>query len=146
MAINSKPLKRPEIFISYSWTNKKIADKIYYDLTFVGFIVIKDDHTLKYTDRISDFMKKIRKSDFALLIICDNYLKSINCMSEVMQLYKDDNIWEKLLPVICKNAKIYKLTDRIQYVNYWQDKSSAIEMALIFYCLVIMKPCNQLII
>jgi len=123
-------MKRLEIFISYSWTNKKIADKIYYDLTFVGFDVIKDDHTLKYTDRISDFMKKIRKSDYALLIICDNYLKSINCMTEVMQLDKDDNIWDKLLPIICKDAKIYEVMDRIHYVNYWQDKSFAIEAAL----------------
>ena len=49
-------MKRPEIFLSYSWANKKIADKIYYDLSFVGFNVIKDDHTLKYTDRLPDFM------------------------------------------------------------------------------------------
>lgn len=123
-------MKKPEIFLSYSWTNKKIADKIYYDLTFVGFVVIKDDHTLKYADRISDFMKKIRKADFALLLICDNYLKSINCMTEVMQLDRDDNIWEKLLPVICKDAKIQEPLARINYVNYWQEKSSAIESAL----------------
>lgn len=123
-------MKRPEIFISYSWANKKIADKIYYDLTFLGFDVIKDDHTIKYADKISDFMKKIRKSDFALLVICDNYLKSINCMTEVMQLDKDDNIWDKLLPIICKDAKIYEVLDRIHYVNYWQEKSAAIEIAL----------------
>lgn len=123
-------IKPPEIFISYSWANKKIADKIYYDLTFVGFVVIKDDHTLKYADKISDFMKKIRKSDFAIVLICDNYLKSINCMTEVMQLDKDDNIWDKLLPVICKDSNIKDPLDRINYVNYWQEKSSAIESAL----------------
>jgi tetratricopeptide (TPR) repeat protein len=123
-------MKRPEIFLSYSWANKKIADKIYYDLTFVGFDVIKDEHTLKYTDKISDFMKKIRKSDFALLLICDSYLKSINCMTEVMQLHKDDNVWKKILPVICKDTKFYEVLARIHYVNYWQEKSTAIETAL----------------
>lgn len=123
-------MKLPEIFISYSWANKKIADKIYYDLTFVGFTVIMDDHSIKYADKISDFMKRIRKSDFAVLIICDNYLKSINCMTEVMQLDKDDNIWEKLLPVVCNDAKIYEVLDRLHYVNYWQEKSTAIETAL----------------
>jgi vacuolar-type H+-ATPase subunit F/Vma7 len=123
-------MKRPEIFISYSWTNKKIADKIYYDLTLVGFDVIKDDHSLKYADRISDFMKKIRKSDYAILIISEHYLKSINCMHEAMQLNKDENIWDKLLPVVCKDAKIYDSIERIQYVNYWQEKSIAIENAL----------------
>lgn len=123
-------MKRPEIFLSYSWANKKIADKIYYDLTFVGFDVIKDDHTLKYTDRFPDFMKKIRKADFALLLVCDSYIKSINCMTEVMQLEKDDDAWKKILPVICKDTKFYEVLDRIQYVSYWQEKSDAIESAL----------------
>lgn len=123
-------MKRPEIFLSYSWVNKKIADKIYYDLTFVGFDVVKDDHSLKYTDKISDFMKKIRKSEFALLLICDSYLKSINCMTEIIQLHRDDNIWEKILPVICKDTKLYDVLDRYQYIKYWQEKSSEIEQVL----------------
>jgi tetratricopeptide (TPR) repeat protein len=123
-------MKRPEIFLSYSWASKKIADKIYYDLSFVGFNVIKDDHTLKYTDRLPDFMQKIRKADFALLLVCDSYLKSINCMTEVMQLDKDDNAWKKILPTIFKDAKFYQVLDRIHYVKYWQEKSDAIESAL----------------
>jgi tetratricopeptide (TPR) repeat protein len=123
-------MKRPEIFLSYSWANKKIADKIYYDLTFIGFVVNKDDHSLKYTDRISEFMKKIREADFALLLICDNYLKSINCMTEAMQLDRDDDIWEKILPVICNDAKIQEPISRINYVHYWQEKFSAIESSL----------------
>jgi tetratricopeptide (TPR) repeat protein len=123
-------MKSPEIFLSYSWENKKIADKIYYDLSFVGFDVIKDDQTMQYTDKISDFMKKIRQADFALLLISDSYLKSINCMTEVIQLHRDDNVWKKILPVICSDANFYELLDRIQYVNYWQKKSTAIESAL----------------
>jgi tetratricopeptide (TPR) repeat protein len=123
-------MNMPQIFLSYSWASKKIADKIYQDLSFVGFDVIIDDHTIKYTDRISDFMKKIRKSDFALLLVCDSYIKSINCMTEVMQLEKDDDVWKKVLPVICKDTKFYDVLDRILYVNYWQAKSNAIESAL----------------
>lgn len=123
-------MKRPEIFLSYSWAKKNIADKIYYDLIFVGFNVIKDDHNLKYTNRLPDFMQKIRQADFALLLICDNYLKSINCMTEVMQLDKDDDAWKKILPIICKDTKFYDLFDRIQYVKYWQEKSDAIESTL----------------
>lgn len=123
-------MKMPQIFLSYSWANSRIAEKIYQDLTLVGFDVIKDDYTLKYTDRIPDFMKKIRKADFALLLICDSYIKSINCMTEVMQLEKDDDVWKKILPVICKDTKFYEVLDRIHYVSYWQEKSEAIESAL----------------
>ncbi|WP_313187158.1 toll/interleukin-1 receptor domain-containing protein [Sphingobacterium siyangense] len=120
----------PEIFISYSWANKKIADKIYYDLTFVGFKVVKDDHTLEYTDRISEFMKRIRKANFALILVCDNYLKSFNCMTEIMQLRKDEDIWQKILPVMCNDAKIYKPLERVVYISYWQQQASSIQNAL----------------
>ncbi len=123
-------MKRPEIFLSYSWANKKIADKIYYDLSLVGLDVIKDDHTLKYTDKISDFMKKIKKADFALILVCDNYLKSINCMTEAMQLQKTDDAWRKILPVVCQETKLYEALDRIHYVSFWQEKSLAIETGL----------------
>lgn len=123
-------MKRPKIFLSYSWENKKIADKIYYDLSFVGFDVIKDDHVLKYTDKISDFMEKIRESDFALLLISDSYLKSINCMAEVIQIHRDNNVWKKILPVICSDVHFYEILDRIHYVKYWQKKSAAIDTAL----------------
>ena len=81
-----KMMKRLEIFLSYSWKNKDIADKIYYDLTLVGFHVVKDDHELKYTNKISDYMLRIRNADYALLLISDDFLKSINCMTEVMHL------------------------------------------------------------
>ncbi len=123
-------MKKPEIFLSYSWANKNIADKIYHDLTFVDIVIIKDDHSLNYTDGITNFMKRIRKADFAILLVSDNYLKSINCMTEVMQLNKDEDIWEKVLPVICNGTKIQDPLDRINYLNFWQEKSSAIESAL----------------
>jgi tetratricopeptide (TPR) repeat protein len=47
-----------------------------------------------------------------------------------MQLKKDDNVWDKILPVVFRDAKIYSPIDRIQYVTYWQDKSLSIENAL----------------
>ena len=122
--------KQIEIFLSYSWNSKTIADKIFHDLSFIGFNIIKDDHKLKYTDKLSEFMKGIRSSDYAILIICDSYLKSINCMTEVLELQKDENIWKKILPVICDNTNIFEIEKRIKYVNYWQDKAQSIEIAL----------------
>jgi len=51
-------------------------------------------------------------------------------MSEIMQLEKDEDVWKKILPVICKDTKFYEVLDRIHYVSYWQEKSEAIESAL----------------
>lgn len=122
--------KQVEIFLSYSWTSKAVADKIYHDLSFMNFDIIKDDHKLKFTDKLTDFMKSIRHADYALLLVSDDYLKSINCMTEVLELQKDEDVWKKILPVICDNAEIFAIEDRIQYVNYWQNKSQSIETTL----------------
>ncbi|MBP1630255.1 MAG: hypothetical protein H6Q15_1148 [Bacteroidetes bacterium] len=111
---------KTQIFISYSWSSQDVAEKIYNDLSLIGLDVIKDSHDIKYTDKISDFMKKIRCANFALLIINDEYLKSKNCMIEVLELLKDETAWEKVLPIVCSNTKIYNASDRVNYVVYWE--------------------------
>lgn len=120
----------PSVFISYSWQTKELADKIANDLQLVGIVVIKDNQELKYTDSISSFMKRIRESDYSLLLISDGYLKSKNCLFEVLEFQKDENHWGKVLPVVCEGTKIYSALERLEYVNFWSSKSQELETAL----------------
>jgi tetratricopeptide (TPR) repeat protein len=122
--------EKAKLFISYSWSTKEIAEKIYNDLTLVGLEVLKDNHELKYTDRISDFMKSIKRTDYALLIINDGYLKSKNCMIEVLEHLKIDSAWDKTLPVVFSDTNIYTTLDRIYYINYWESQTRKISEAL----------------
>lgn len=123
-------MRKNKIFISYSWSDKSIADKIYYDLTLVGFNVTKDSNTLKYTDRISEFMKRIGTCKFALIILSEQYLKSFNCMTEIMFLNENKNIWKKILPVVDKSLLIYNPVDRLKFVDYWQMKCKEVADAI----------------
>lgn len=123
-------MELPKIFISYSWASKNLADKIYDDLNLIGFRIIKDDHTLKYKDRISEFMANITKADYAILLICDDYLKSINCMTEVLHLMDNPSLWDKSLPILKPKTKIYELEDRIGYIKYWEDKSKRLDSTI----------------
>lgn len=123
-------IKNPTLFISYSWQTKDLADRIANDLEVIGIIVIKDNKELDYTDNIPDFMKRIRSSDYALLLISDNYIKSKNCLYEVLELQKDDNHWDKVLPIVCDGTKIYSALDRVNYIKFWEQKTSELEIAL----------------
>lgn len=115
-----------DIFISYSWNNKDIADKIYSDLSLIGLSIVKDNHNISYTESIQNFMHKIRDSKYAILVISDSYLKSTNCMYEVLQLLKDDKfVWGKILPIIT-DAKYFDIIERMNYVRYWQEKEKLI--------------------
>jgi predicted nucleotide-binding protein len=67
-----KKIKKPTIFISYSWQTMEIANKIFNDLQVIGVSIIKDNQELSYTNSIPSFMKRIRSSDYAILLISDN--------------------------------------------------------------------------
>ena len=90
--------------------------------------VIRDKTTLEPWDNLTDFMKRIRSEDFAVLLISDEYLKSTNCMYEVSQLMKDDDWHSKVFFVVFDNAKkIYNISTRGDYLTYWDDKCREME-------------------
>ena len=110
---------RKTLFLSYSWNDTQIADKL--DLIFqpTGIEVKRDIRYVTYKNSIKDFMTKIRDADFALLIISDNFIKSSNCMYEVLELVKEKDYKDKILPVVMDGTRIYKAADRFAYILYW---------------------------
>ncbi|MCF0055344.1 TIR domain-containing protein [Dyadobacter sp. CY356] len=113
---------RKNIFISYNWNHKVTANRLYEFLDTNGYSPSMDDHNLGYKDRISTFMESIRASDFAILIISDEYLKSENCMTEVLHVLNDRDSSKKILPIRHKDVKIFKPADRIRYVEFWRSQ------------------------
>ncbi len=104
-----------KIFISYSWSDMKIVDEIERDLSRFNLNIVRDVRDLEYKDSISDFMETIRAADFALLLISNSYLRSRNCMSEVLHLIKERNYNDKVLPIIIDGTCIYSVEDRLEY-------------------------------
>lgn len=126
----NKLTKSITVFLSYCHQNKSLAERIEGYLRRMGISVIRDAHELKYTDSISSFMQQIRQADYALLLISDPYLRSRNCLYEVGQLLKEQNVWQKILPVIIDGAKIYDVTNRLAYVAHWQKQQSQLKTTL----------------
>ncbi|MEK4221513.1 toll/interleukin-1 receptor domain-containing protein [Bacillus sp. FSL W8-0116] len=111
------------IFLSYSWANDKCADLLDENLSsFEGIEIKRDRREIDYSQDIEEFMKTIRKTDHAILLISDDYLKSTNCMFEVSQIIKDDEYINKITPIIIGDTSIYRVEDRLKYAKYWNDK------------------------
>ncbi len=107
-----------------------VADKIFNDFQVIGIPIIKDNQEISYTESIPSFMKRIRSCNYALLLISDNYLKSKNCLYEILELQKDENHWDKILPIVWKETKIYSAIDRLTYIKYWEQKTKELEIAV----------------
>lgn len=110
------------IFISYSWEDEKATDRLDNFFKDNKIELIRDKKELSYKSNIEEFMKKIRKSDFTILLISDSYLKSMACMYELLEFIKDDNYKDRILPIVNKNAKIFKSENRNEYIKYWKNQ------------------------
>ena len=111
----------PSVFVSYNHGSSDFVDKI--EKALAGICNIKrDKNEIGDWESISDFMKTIRKEDFAVLVISDSYLKSTACLFEVIQLMKDEN-WDKhTMYVIMDDAKtLYNLGGQLDYIQYWEN-------------------------
>lgn len=111
--------KLPQIFLSYCHANKEFALQIYYDLQQFGIVPLFDERDAEYKASIKEFMQKIGKSDYAIMLISDEFLKSENCMYEVIELLNSHEIEKRILPVLLENAgHIFK--DRTVYYSFWE--------------------------
>ncbi len=111
-----------DIFLSYSWNNDSIADRLEELFSLENIMLIRDKKEIKYKQSIKEFMRKVRKSDFCLMIISDDYLKSTNCMYEVLEFIKDENFKERILPLIHKDCGIFRIDCRVKYTQYWENE------------------------
>ena len=73
----------------------------------------------------------IEESDKSILLISDSYLKSKNCMFEILEVVRNRNYKKKIIPIILSSAnKVYSPEERIDYVKYWAEKEKKLKSTL----------------
>lgn len=114
-----------KIYISYAWQGESetIAQQIEETLQKKGLTIIRDKNGgLGYKGLIREFMQHLGQGKCIILIISDKYLKSENCIYELLEIYKNGDFIDRIFPVILKDAKIFKVRDRLEYVRYWEKE------------------------
>ncbi len=121
-----------QLTIAYHIANKHIAEDIQKNLNPLGY-----DFTQVMSADGQTIAPQVRNtSDKVLLVISDNFLKSEESMHDLLEVFQDLIRSERVLPVITEG--IYKdditgiytkkpttfdrVSDAIQYMNYWQDE------------------------
>lgn len=119
------------IFLSYSWSNDDIANSLDILFTTKNIQLKRDKRDIEYKQSIKKFMQEVRQSDYCLMIISDEYLKSINCMYEVLEFIKDTNFKERILPLIHENSDIFNIEGKTKYIKYWESKYNETQKLLL---------------
>lgn len=140
--------KEKRIFLSYCQRDADIADLIETGLQdkIKGKAKIsRDIRDVEYHESFKKFMQSIEQHDFVIMLISDNYLKSRNCMFEVMEVIKDsqfqkklafivlgdgDSIYYKTVPVHPIGANVYSIEGATAYTLYWQNKEKELQQQI----------------
>jgi hypothetical protein len=122
----------PELFISYAWGDEsdKMTDVLKKQLQKENLRVLIDKDNLAYKADIKDFMRRIGKTDGAIIVISKEYLESINCMRELLELYKvheNEEFLTRIFPICLENANFFDSTELLKYEQKWKDKKEKYE-------------------
>ncbi len=126
-----KMMTNTEIFISYAWggDSETLTNELDNAFQAKGITITRDKRDLGYKGLIKEFMQGIGQGKCIIVILSDKYLKSENCMFELMEIFKNDNFTDRIFPINI-NANIYKATDRLKYRRYWEDELNELQEAI----------------
>ena len=123
-------LMKVNIFLSYCWNDSGEADRIYdYFNRNQNIELHKDKIDIKKWGSIKEYMQSISDMDYTILLISDSYLKSANCMYEVLEVMRNRNYRDKIFPAVIYSG-IYSPVTRAKYVKHWQDEFKELEGTL----------------
>ncbi|KOP28009.1 hypothetical protein AMR41_01945 [Hapalosiphon sp. MRB220] len=122
-----------EVFISYTLrddNSENFVKQIEQVFQEKGIKIIRDKNAVGYKQKFQEFMQRLSRGECVILIISDGYLKSENCMYELVEIAKHGEFHERIFPIVLEDAKIYQAIERIKYVRYWEDKKKELDAAM----------------
>jgi len=117
------------VFISYAWgeetsEREAIVNQLDQALQKRGLRIVRDKRDLGYKGSIRKFMERIGDGDCIVVVISDKYLRSKNCMFELVEILKNKEFADRIFPIILGDAKIYDASDRVDYVDHWEKEKA----------------------
>ncbi len=117
-------MEQQQVFISYAWggESETVANELQEILEKHKIDLVRDKTDLGFKGLIREFMEKIGQGNLVVLIISDKYLKSKNCMFELMEVERKGEFLDRIFPIVLPDANIYDSMGILNYLKYWDQK------------------------
>ena len=130
-----RPIKisvTPEVYVSYAWheEGKTLCSQIEKSLESLPVRIRRDANDIGYKDSIINFMKDLGASRAVVAIFTDEYLKSKNCMFELIQILSAGDFRNRIFPIVAPSARLYESEDIIDYLLFWEAKRDSLDEKL----------------
>lgn len=121
-----------EFFVSYAWGGESeiVYTKLKAACESKGIILTSDKTDLNFKELISSFMQRLGQGDYIVIILSENYLKSPNCLFELLEISKNGNFNTRIFPIVLKSANIFDPIGIIKYIKYWEKRIDALNIAM----------------
>lgn len=121
-----------QVYISYAWggESERIVNELDADLQANGITIVRDKRNLGFKGMIRDFMQQIGRGYAVILVISDKYLKSPNCMYELVEIARNKDVYDRIFPIVLADADIYNPINRIKYIKHWEDQLKELDAAM----------------
>lgn len=118
-----------QVYLSYAWKgdSERVANELDAEFQKRGITIVRDKRNLGYKGVISEFMQEIGRAQAIVVVICDKYLKSDNCMYELLEMAKAPDLRDRIFPIVLHDADIYDPVKRTDYIAYWVAAYKALD-------------------
>lgn len=145
--------KLEKVYISYKHdaNYKGAIDAIKRGLNANGIIFSIDENDIDYRDNIEEYEKEIGLADKVIMFVTPAYLRSLDCMFEMVQIFRKGNVEERVFPIV-DLGEVPRNSNGLQSVkNYWdiekQQKTDQIKTSMnSSYVLKVLRKINNILI
>ena len=81
-----------------------------------------DEYDILYRDDIQEYEKEIGKSNLVIMFVIPEYLKSIDCMFEMTQIFINGNVNDRIFPVVDMGSIPRNGDGLTKIKDYWKGK------------------------
>jgi internalin A len=120
--------------VSYAWNDesKAVVDNLCEAARQRGIEILRDTTDLGLGESITRFMQKLGAGDRVFVILSDKYLKSPNCMFELLEVWRnarmDDEVVRRRIRVyLLPETKMMTPLDRALCAKHWKEQFQALD-------------------
>lgn len=81
-----------------------------------------DKYDILYRQNIDEYEKEIGASDKIIMFVIPEYFRSLDCMFEMTQMFKNGNIVNRIFPVVDMSGISRNSDGLTEIKNYWQNE------------------------
>jgi internalin A len=138
-----RPANERQACVSYAWKEERSSDperagkvdEFCSKLMAKGVTIVRDNTHVALGDRLSAFMRRIGHSDRVFVFLSDAYLKSPNCMYELLTIWQtcgDDEEQFRLRTRVytMPGTDVFSIPARLKYAAHWKKQRDEIRQVI----------------